>query len=67
MPIKIIIVNLNINVLFILRVESAKEINKKNSQILNKLEDMSRVRRPNTISTDKLRNSMIINRSFSKK
>lgn len=42
------------------------EINKKNEKIFDKLEDLSRVKRPTSIRSDKLRNSMVMNRSASK-
>ena len=44
------------------------QINKKNTKILDKLEDLSRVKiRPNSNVVDRLRNSMVLNRSVSKR
>jgi hypothetical protein len=49
-------------------IENMYEINKKNSKILDKLSDLSRIKsRPSSISVDRLRNSMVLNRSANKR
>lgn len=60
--------NLSTDVIEITIIESMMEINKKNQKIHDKIQDLSQVRKkkPNSVSFDKLRNSMLVNRSVSK-
>lgn len=52
--------------LFNFYVENSMQIQKKNVKILDKLQNMSRVKTPVSAASDRLRNSMVLNRSASK-
>jgi len=69
MHINNITLNSNTNVcIFNKCIENMNQINKKNTKILDKLSDLSRIKsRPSSIVVDRLRNSMVLNRSVSKR